>query len=159
MLVNNAGVMPLSPFSALKVDEWETTIDTNVKGVLYGIAETLPIFEAQGTGHVINLSSIGGHFAYAGAGVYCASKFAVWAISDSLRQEYKNLRVTTISPGVTTSELAHTITHEESKAWMDDFRSVAIPAEAIARSIAFAIEQPAEVDVSEMIVRPTASIY
>ncbi len=159
VLVNNAGVMPLSPFSALKVDEWETTIDTNVKGVLYGIAETLPIFEAQGTGHVINLSSIGGHFAYAGAGVYCASKFAVWAISDSLRQEYKNLRVTTISPGVTTSELAHTITHEESKVWMDDFRSVAIPAEAIARSIAFAIEQPAEVDVSEMIVRPTASIY
>lgn len=159
VLVNNAGVMPMSPFSALKVEEWETTIDTNVKGVLYGIASTLPTFEAQGDGHVINVSSIGGHIAYANAGVYCASKFAVWAISDSLRQEYQNLRVTTISPGVTTSDLASTITHEATQKWIADFRAVAIPADAIARSIAFAIEQPKEVDVSEMIVRPTASPY
>jgi NADP-dependent 3-hydroxy acid dehydrogenase YdfG len=158
VLVNNAGVMPLSNFGALKVEEWERTIDTNVKGVLNGIAAALPVFEAQGAGHFINLSSIGGHVAYAGAGVYCASKFAVWAISDSLRQEYRNLRVTTISPGVTTSELAESISDPEARAWMKDFRSVAIPAEAIARAIAFAIEQPDDVDVNEMIVRPTASL-
>jgi NADP-dependent 3-hydroxy acid dehydrogenase YdfG len=157
-LVNNAGIMPLSNFSALKVDEWEQTIDTNIKGVLNGVAAALPVFEAQGAGHFINVSSIAGHMAYPGAGVYCASKFAVWAISDSLRQEYKNLRVTTICPGVTTSDLASTITDETAKAWMVDFRSVAIPADAIARAIAFAIEQPADVDVNEIIVRPTASL-
>ncbi|MEQ9505295.1 MAG: SDR family oxidoreductase [Hyphomonas sp.] len=159
VLVNNAGIMPLSNFSALKVDEWNQTIDTNIKGVLNGIAAVLPAFEAQADGHFINLSSIGGHQTFAGAGVYCASKFAVWAISDTLRMEFPNLRATTISPGVTTSELANTITDPAAKAWIDDFRSIALTADSIARAIAFAIEQPGDVDVNEIIVRPTANTH
>ena len=157
VLVNNAGIMPLSNFSALKVGEWNQTIDTNIKGVLNGIAAVLPTFETQADGHFINLSSIGGHQTFAGACVYCATKFAVWAISDTLRMEFPNLRATTISPGVTTSELANTITDPAAKAWIEDFRAVALPADSIARAIAFAIEQPGDVDVNEIIVRPTAN--
>lgn len=160
VIVNNAGIMPLSKLDALKVDEWDQMIDVNIRGVLNGIAAGLPLMKGQKSGHFINLSSIGGHNVYPTAAVYCATKFAVVAISEGLRQEVGgNIRVTVISPGVTESELANTITDPKAKAGMDEFRKVAIPAEAIARSIAFAIEQPADVDVSEIIMRPTASSY
>lgn len=159
VIVNNAGLMPLSPLEALKVDEWNRMIDVNIRGVLHGIAAALPVFKQQKRGQFINLSSIGGHAVFAGAAVYCATKYAVIAISEGLRQEHADLRVTVISPGVTESELADTITHEGMKAGMREFRKIAIPPEAIARAIAFSIEQPDDVDVNEIIVRPTASPY
>jgi NADP-dependent 3-hydroxy acid dehydrogenase YdfG len=159
VVVNNAGVMPLSTLDQLKVEEWERMIDVNIKGVLYGIAAGLPIMKRQGFGQFVNLSSIGGHAVVPTAAVYCATKFAVGAISEGLRQESSDIRVTVISPGVTESELADSITDEGARAGMKEFRKVAIPASAIARAIAFAIEQPDGVDVSEIIVRPTASPY
>ncbi|MBW4430792.1 MAG: SDR family oxidoreductase [Pelatocladus maniniholoensis HA4357-MV3] len=160
VLINNAGIMPLSALEQLKVEEWEQMIDVNIKGVLYGIAAALPIMKAQKTGQIINISSIGGHTVSPTAAVYCATKFAVRAISEGLRQEVGgDIRVTVISPGVTESELAESISDENAKQGMQEFRKIAIPAEAIARSIAFAIEQPDDVDVSEIIVRPTASPY
>ncbi|RAM50863.1 MAG: oxidoreductase [Hapalosiphonaceae cyanobacterium JJU2] len=160
VFINNAGIMPLSALEQLKVEEWEQMIDVNIKGVLYGIAAALPIMKAQKTGQIINISSIGGHTVSPTAAVYCATKFAVRAISEGLRQEVGgDIRVTVISPGVTESELAESISDENAKQGMQEFRKIAIPAEAIARSIAFAIEQPDDVDVSEIIVRPTASPY
>ena len=157
VIINNAGLMPLSPLAALKIDEWNQMIDVNIRGVLHGIAAVLPIMNAQGHGQVINIASIGAHRVSPTAAVYCATKYAVWAISDGLRQETDRIRVTTISPGVVTSELADTISDESARSAMRDFRSVAIEPDAIARAVRFAIEQPADVDVSEMIVRPTAS--
>ncbi len=157
VIVNNAGVMPLSPLSALKVDEWNRMIDVNIRGVLNGIAASLPVMNEQGSGQIVNLSSIGGHAVSPTAAVYCATKFAVRAISDGLRQETDRIRVSVVSPGVTESELAETISDETARSAMRDFRRIAIPASAIARAIAYAIEQPDDVDVSEIIVRPTAS--
>ena len=154
VVVNNAGLMPLSRLEVLKVDEWNRMIDVNIRGVLHGIAAALPLFKQQRSGQFVNLSSIGGHNVYPTAAVYCATKFAVWAISEGLRQESPDIRVTVISPGNTESELASTITDAEAAEWVEEFRDSAIPAEAIARAIAFAIEQPAEVDVNEIIVRP-----
>ncbi|MEJ1097816.1 MULTISPECIES: SDR family oxidoreductase [unclassified Pseudoxanthomonas] len=159
VIVNNAGVMPLSALEALKIDEWNRMIDVNIRGVLHGIAAGLPLMKAQGSGQFVNVSSIGGHAVFPTAAVYCATKYAVLAISEGLRQESTDIRVTVISPGVTTSELADTITDPAAKRNMDEFRKTAIPAEAIARAIAYAIEQPEDVDVSEIIVRPTASPY
>ncbi|MEH2302005.1 MAG: SDR family oxidoreductase [Nostoc sp.] len=159
VIVNNAGVMPLSKLEALKVDEWNRMIDVNIRGVLHGIAAGLPIMKEQGFGQFINISSIGGHAVSPTAAVYCATKFAVSAISEGLRQEVSDIRVTVISPGVTESELADSISDSEARRGMQDFRQIAIPPEAIARAIAFAIEQPDDVDVSEIIVRPTASPY
>ncbi|MEH2240711.1 SDR family oxidoreductase [Nostoc sp.] len=159
VIVNNAGVMPLSKLEALKVDEWNRMIDVNIRGVLHGIAAGLPIMKEQGFGQFINISSIGGHAVSPTAAVYCATKFAVGAISEGLRQEVSNIRVTVISPGVTESELADSISDSEARRGMQDFRQISIPPEAIARAIAFAIEQPNDVDVSEIIVRPTASPY
>lgn len=157
VLVNNAGVMPLSPLRALKVDEWNRMIDVNIRGVLHGIAAVLPRMEAQGAGHVINIASIGAHAVSPTAAVYCATKYAVWAISDGLRQETDRLRVTVVSPGTVTSELADTITDATAREAMEAYRRVRIEPEAIARAVAYAIDQPEDVDVSEMIVRPTAS--
>ncbi|AUX33925.1 MULTISPECIES: SDR family oxidoreductase [Sorangium] len=157
VIVNNAGVMPLSPLSSLKIEEWDRMIDVNIRGVLHGIAAGLPIMKAQGHGHFVNVSSIGGHMVVPTAAVYCATKFAVWAISDGLRQESTDLRVTVISPGVTESELADTITDDSARQAMREFRKIAISADAVARAIAFAIEQPDDVDVNEIVVRPTAS--
>jgi NADP-dependent 3-hydroxy acid dehydrogenase YdfG len=160
VVINNAGVMPLSPLEALKVDEWNQMIDVNIRGVLHGIAAGLPIMRKQGFGQFINLSSIGGHAVVPTGAVYCATKFAVLAISEGLRQEVgADIRVTVISPGVTESELAETISDPGAREGMREFRKVAIGPDAIARAIAFAIEQPADVDVSEIIVRPTASPY
>ena len=159
VLVNNAGVMPLSAFSALRVDEWDQTLDVNVRGVLHGIAAALPRMKRQGAGHFVNVASIGAHRSYPGAGVYCASKFAVWALSDALRQEELegDIRVTTISPGTTASELADHITDAAAAEAMQSFRAVTIEPDAIARAIAFAIAQPQDVDVSEIVIRPTRS--
>jgi NADP-dependent 3-hydroxy acid dehydrogenase YdfG len=157
VIVNNAGIMPLSPISALKVEEWNRMIDVNVKGVLHGIAAALPVFRSQGSGHVINTSSIGAYHVVPTAAVYCATKAAVNFITEGLRQESPDIRCTIISPGVTQSDLASTITHRETAAFIADYRRQAIPADAIARAVAFAIEQPDDVDVSEIVVRPTAS--
>ena len=159
VVINNAGVMPLSPLEALKVNEWNQMIDVNIRGVLHGIAAGLPIMKKQGFGQFINISSIGGHAVYPTAAVYCATKFAVIAISEGLRQENDNIRVTVISPGVTESELADSISDEGAREGMREFRKIAIGPDAIARAIAFAVEQPNDVDVNEIIVRPTASPY
>jgi NADP-dependent 3-hydroxy acid dehydrogenase YdfG len=160
VLINNAGIMPLSTLDQLKVEEWDRMIDVNIKGVLYGIAAALPVMKAQKSGQIINLSSIGGHAVSPTAAVYCATKFAVGAISEGLRQEVGgDIRVTVISPGVTESELADSISDETARIEMQKFRKLSIPAEAIARAILFAIKQPDDVDVSEIIVRPTASPY
>lgn len=157
VLVNNAGLMPLSPLEALKVDEWDRMVDVNIKGVLYGIAAALPVFNAQGYGHVINTSSIAAYRAMPTGAVYCATKAAVNFITEGLRQESKTIRTTIVSPGVTESELAHTITHGPTAAFIEEYRKTAIPADAIARAIAYAIEQPEGVDVNEIVVRPTAA--
>ena len=160
VVINNAGVMPLSPLEALKIDEWNQMIDVNIRGVLHGIAAGLPVMKQQGFGQFINVSSIGGHAVYPTAAVYCATKFAVMAISEGLRQEVGgDIRVTVISPGVTESELAETISDPAAREGMREFRKIALGADAIARAIAYAVEQPADVDVSEIIVRPTASAY
>ncbi len=160
VVINNAGVMPLSPLEALKIDEWNQMIDVNIRGVLHGIAAGLPIMKKHGFGQFINISSIGGHMVVPTGAVYCATKFAVLAISEGLRQEVGgDIRVTVISPGVTESELADTISDPAAREGMREFRRIAIGPDAIARAILFAIEQPADVDVNEIIVRPTASQY
>jgi NADP-dependent 3-hydroxy acid dehydrogenase YdfG len=158
VLINNAGVMPLSLMSSLKVEEWDRMVDVNIKGVLYGIAAVLPIMNAQERGQIINISSIGGLSVVPTAAVYCATKYAVRAISDGLRQENKKLRVTCIYPGVVESELAETITEPFSADAMVSFREIALKPDAIARAIRFAIEQPEDVDINDITVRPTASM-
>ncbi len=159
VLINNAGVMPLSPLNALKVNEWNRMIDVNIRGVLHGIAAVLPAMEQQGQGQIINISSIGGLSVSPTAAVYCATKFAVRAISDGLRQETDKIRVTVICPGVVESELADSISDDTARSAMQEFRRIAITPDAIARAIAYAVEQPADVDVSEIVVRPTASPF
>lgn len=159
IIFNNAGVMPLSPLNALKVEEWDNTINVNIGGVLNGIAAGLPIMEAQGGGHFINTASIGAHFVSPTAAVYCATKYAVWAISEGLRQESKNIRVTTISPGVVETELGCDITDGSAKGFLQDLRKIALPSDAIANAVLYAASQPEDVDVNEIIVRPTASAF
>jgi NADP-dependent 3-hydroxy acid dehydrogenase YdfG len=156
VLVNNAGLMPLSPLDQLKIEEWDRMIDVNLKGVLYGIAAVLPTMRQQKSGHVINLSSVAGHKVFPAAAVYCATKYAVRAISEGLRLEANGeIRSTNISPGAVATELTSTISHEDTASGMDQVYDIAIDADAIARAIAYAIEQPGDVDVNEMIIRPT----
>ncbi len=157
VVVNNAGLMPLSPLEALKVDEWDRMIDVNIKGVLYGIAAGLPIMKRQGYGQFVNISSVAAHHVLPTGAVYCATKYAVNALSEGLRKENTDIRVSIVSPGVTESELAGTITDPSTKAMIEEYRQVSIPAEAIAEAIAYAIGQPDGVDVNEIIVRPTAT--
>jgi NADP-dependent 3-hydroxy acid dehydrogenase YdfG len=158
VLVNNAGVMPLSPLSALLVEQWDWMIDVNVRGVLNGIAAVLPRFVARRDGHVVNVASTAAYRVFPGAAVYCGTKYAVRAITDGLRMEHTDIRATTISPAATHSELANTITDPASLEMVTAFRDAGmLEPDAIARAIRFAIEQPAEVDVSEIIVRPTVS--
>jgi NADP-dependent 3-hydroxy acid dehydrogenase YdfG len=160
VFVNNAGIMPLSTLDQLKIDEWNQMIDVNIRGVLHGIYAALPHFKKEKSGQFVNVSSLGGRIALATGAVYCGTKFAVHAISEALRQEVGgDIRVTIIAPGVVESELAETITDPATKQFMNKFREVSIKPEAIARAIAFAVEQPADVDVSELIVRPTASAF
>ena len=156
VLVNNAGLMPLSPLAATKVDEWEKMVDVNIKGVLYGIAAVMPIMQQQKSGHIINLSSVAGHKVFPGGTVYCATKFAVKAISEGVRLESNGeIRSTNISPGAIDTELTNTISHEETAKNVDQLYGVAIDADAIARAITYAIEQPGDVDINEIIIRPT----
>ncbi len=157
VLVNNAGVMPLSPLSALKVEEWNWMIDVNIRGVLHGIAAVLPRMEARGQGHIVNVSSVGGFVVQPTAAVYAATKFAVRAISEGLRKESALVRCTCVYPGVVESELANTISDPVARERMVGYRKSAIPPEAIGRSILYAIEQPGDVDVNEIVVRPLAT--
>ena len=160
VLINNAGVMPLSRLDALKVDEWNRMVDVNIRGVLHGIAAALPVMQRQRSGQFVNIASIGAYSVVPTGAVYCATKYAVRAISEGLRQEVGgDIRVTLVSPGVVESELAESISDESSREAMKAFRKVAITPDAIARAIAYAVEQPVDVDVSELIVRPTASPY
>ncbi len=157
VLVNNAGVMPLSPLSAGKQEEWERMVDVNIKGVLWGIGAVLPAMESQGSGQVINIGSIGALQVVPTAAVYCATKFAVRALSEGLRQESTKIRVTCVNPGVVESDLASTITHEETKVMMDEYRSIALQPADIARAVRQLIEAPASVNTTEITIRPTAS--
>ncbi|MBP1119459.1 MULTISPECIES: SDR family oxidoreductase [Pseudomonas] len=159
VIINNAGIMPLSPLAALKIAEWNQMLDVNVRGVLHGIAAVLPSMQSQGHGQIINISSIGGLAVSPTAAVYCATKFAVRAISDGLRQETDKIRVTVVCPGVVESELADSISDETAREAMKAFRKVALEPDAIARALVYAIEQPDGVDVSEIVVRPTGSAY
>lgn len=157
VLINNAGVMPISPLAAGKVEEWEQMVDVNIKGVLYGIAAALPQFLLQDSGHLINVSSVAGHLVFPGASVYCGTKFAVRAITEGFRQEAgPNIRSTILSPGSVRTELANTISHAETAGQVQNFLDIAIDPDAMARAVAFAIEQPADVDVNELLIRPTA---
>lgn len=156
-LVNNAGVMPLSPLAALKRDEWKKMIDVNIHGVLNGIAAVLPRFMAQQSGHVVNVASIAAHFVMPTAAVYCATKYAVWAITDGLRQEHDDIRATIISPGVVATELGSDISDESIAGALQQWREKSLTPDAIARAIRFALEQPEGVDINEIIVRPTAA--
>ena len=157
VLVNNAGLMPLSPLDELKVDEWERMIDVNIKGVLYGIAAVLPTMRRQKSGHIINLSSVAGHTVSPSGAVYSATKFAVKAISEGLRQESRGeIRSTNISPGAVATELTSTISDPDTAKRLNAFyEKTAIDADAIARAIVYAIEQPMDVAVNEIIIRPT----
>lgn len=162
VMVNNAGLMAIAPMSEVKVDEWDRMIDINVKGVLYGVAAALPIFQKQGSGHIINLSSVAGVKVFSPGGtVYSGTKFAVRAISEGLRHEVGGkIRTTSIEPGAVDSELKHGSSHKESLENVGEFyNNLAIPSDSVARTIAFAIEQPADVDVNEIILRPTAQDF
>jgi NADP-dependent 3-hydroxy acid dehydrogenase YdfG len=155
VLVGNAGVMLLSRLDALLADEWDRMLATNVTGLLNGFAAVLPQLRAQGGGHVVTIASIGAHQVYSTSAVYSATKYAAWALTEGLRQESDpSIRVTTISPGTVDSELATHITDADAAAYMVDFREALIPAEAIGRAVAYAVEQPADVDVNEVVVRP-----
>lgn len=158
VIVNNAGVMPLSLMASLKVEEWDRMIDVNIKGVLYGIAAVLPQMTGRDSSHVINIASIGALAVSPTAAVYCATKFAVRAISEGLRQENNKIRVTCIHPGVVESELAGTITDPAAAELMKTYRAIALQPDAIGRAVRFAIEQPDDVDVSEIVIRPTANM-
>jgi NADP-dependent 3-hydroxy acid dehydrogenase YdfG len=159
VLINNAGVMPLSPLERLKVDEWDRMIDVNLKGVLYGIAAALPHMKEQKSGHIINLSSVAGHKLFGGSAVYSATKFGVRALSEGLRQEVKpyNIRTTIISPGAVKTELLDHISEADvQRANREYVGEVGVPADSFARVVAFAISQPEELDINEILFRPTS---
>lgn len=156
VMVNNAGIMPLAPLSALKVNEWDSMIDVNIKGVLYGIAAALPEFEKQKSGHFINLASVAGLKVSPGGAVYSGTKYAVRAISEGLRQEVgKDIRTTILSPGLIDSELQLGSSDEATSQFVKQVYKDAIPAISIAKAVAYAIEQPADVDINELVIRPT----
>ena len=158
VMINNAGLMPQALLERLKIDEWNRMIDVNIKGVLYGIAAALPHMKQQKAGHFINVSSVAGHRVGPGFAVYAATKYAVRALSEGLRQEVKpyNIRTTVISPGAVATELPNTVTDPQAAERIRKFYAeVAIPAESFARAVAFAMSQPEEVDVNEILFRPT----
>lgn len=160
VLINNAGLMPIRPMSEVNTDEWDQMIDVNVKGVLYGIAAALPRFLAQESGHIINLSSVAGIKVFAPGGtVYSGTKFAVSAISEGLRQEVGDkIRITSIEPGAVDSDLKHGTSGTATDTVLDFYRD-AIPAASVARAIAFAIEQPGNVDVNAIVLRPVSQQF
>jgi NADP-dependent 3-hydroxy acid dehydrogenase YdfG len=156
VLVNNAGYMAIAPMNQRRTDEWDRMIDINIKGLLYGVAAALPTFENQGNGHIINISSVAGGKVFSPGGtVYSGTKFAVRAISEGLRHELAGkVRITTINPGAVDSELKHGVNDEASSKAVNQFYEQAIPADSVARAIAFAIEQPADVGINEIVLRP-----
>jgi NADP-dependent 3-hydroxy acid dehydrogenase YdfG len=158
VMINNAGLMPHSPLERLKIDDWDRMIDVNLKGVLYGIAAALPYMKQQKSGHFINVSSVAGHKVRPGSAVYAATKTAVLVISEGLRQEVKpyNIRTTVISPGAIATELADSITETDIAENIRKFvQEIALPAESFARAVAFAMSQPEDMDVNEILFRPT----
>jgi NADP-dependent 3-hydroxy acid dehydrogenase YdfG len=158
VIINNAGLMPQSLLEQLKVDEWDRMIDVNIKGVLYGIAAALPYMQKQKAGHIINVSSVAGHKVGPGSSVYAATKHAVRALSEGLRQEVKpyNIRTTVVSPGAIATELPNTITDAAVGARIKNFYAdMAIPADSFARCVVFAMSQPENVDINEILFRPT----
>ncbi|WP_374513004.1 SDR family oxidoreductase [Niveibacterium sp.] len=161
VLINNAGLMAIAPMSETRVEEWDRMIDINIKGVLYGIAAALPVFQKQASGHFINVSSVAGVKVFSPGGtVYSGTKFAVRAISEGLRHEVGGaIRTTTILPGAVDSELKLGSGHEASAQAVGEFYKIAIPADSVARAIAYAIEQPAEVDINEIVLRPTVQDF
>ncbi len=161
VIVNNAGLMPSSPLERLKIDDWDRMIDVNIKGVLYGIAAALPYMQRQKSGHIVNVSSVAGHRVRAGTAVYSATKHAVRVLTEGLRQEVKpyDIRTTIISPGAVDTELPDSITEADVQAGVKAFYEVAIPADSFARAVAFALSQPADVDINEILFRPTKQEY
>jgi NADP-dependent 3-hydroxy acid dehydrogenase YdfG len=162
VLVNNAGIASIAPMEALKVEEWDQMIDVNIKGLLYGVAAALPIMQKQKQGHIINIASVVGFKVFAPGGtVYSATKFAVRAVTEGLRLELKadNIRTTMISPGAVATELGESGSDEVAKENLREFYKIAIPSDSIARAIAYAIEQPAEVEIDEIVIRPTAQDF
>jgi NADP-dependent 3-hydroxy acid dehydrogenase YdfG len=158
VMINNAGLMPQSPLDRYKIDEWNQMIDVNIKGVLYGIAAALPYMQKQKSGHIINVSSVAGHKVRAGGAVYAATKHAVRVISEGLREEVKryNLRTTIISPGAVDTELPNTISEPDvAEGFQQFYKNYAVPANSFARVVAFAISQPEDVDINEILYRPT----
>src|SRR6516164_8759647 len=158
VMINNAGLMPQALLERLKIDEWNRMIDVNIKGVLYGIAAALPHMKQQKAGHFINVSSVAGHRVGPGFAVYAATKYAVRALSEGLRQEVKpyNIRTTVVSPGAVATELPNTVTDPQAAERVRTFyEQVAVPAESFARAVAFAMSQPQEVDINEILYRPT----
>ena len=158
VLVSNAGVMPLSYLSQGKVAEWDRMVDVNLKGVLYGIAAALPVFEAQQAGHFVHITSVGDRWVGPTSAVYSATKFAVRALTEGLRQECPpSIRVTLVAPGATESELPNSISDPAmKKAAVEQFRIHLLAPEVIARAVAYALAQPADVDVNELVLRPSA---
>lgn len=157
VMINNAGLMPSSPLDRLKIDDWDRMIDVNIKGVLYGIAAALPPMQRQKAGHIVNVSSVAGHKVRAGGAVYAATKHAVRALSEGLRQEVKpyNIRTTVISPGAVATELTDSVTEPDIAAAMRKVYEAAIPADSFARAVSYALSQPEDVDINEILFRPT----
>jgi NADP-dependent 3-hydroxy acid dehydrogenase YdfG len=162
VIVNNAGIMPIAPIEALRVEEWDRQIDVNIKGVLYGVAAVLPHMQKQKSGHIINLASVFGIKVFAPGGtVYCATKSAVRALTEGLRMELHshNIRCTMVSPGAVATELPESSSEEATRKNLREFYKLAMPASAIASAIAYAIEQPADVEIDEIVIRPTAQDF
>ncbi|HYL66385.1 MAG TPA: SDR family oxidoreductase [Nitrosopumilaceae archaeon] len=159
ILINNAGIMPLSFVKNLKVDEWEQMVDVNIKGVLFCTAAAVSHMISQNSGHIVNISSIAGRVVFPSGSVYCATKYAVRAFSEGLRQELSarnKIRVTTIEPGIVATELTNTITDKSLEAFVKQSKEIeALQAEDIANSIMFALESPLRMNVNEITVRPT----
>jgi len=157
VMINNAGLMALSPLDRLKIDDWNRMIEVNIKGVLHGVGAALPHMKQQKAGHIINVSSVAGHTIHVGGAVYSATKHAVLALSEGLRQEVKpyNIRTTVISPGAVATELPNSVTEPDIAESVRTFYQIAISAESFARAVALAMSQPEEVDVNEILFRPT----
>ncbi len=163
VIVNNAGIMPIAPINLLKVDEWDRQIDVNIKGVLYGVAAVLPQMRKQKSGHIINIASVFGIKVFAPGGtVYCATKSAVRTLTEGLRMELhsENIRCTMISPGAVTSELQNSTSDPASAELVKQlYEKIGIPADSVARAIQYAVEQPADVEIDEVVLRPTAQEF
>jgi NADP-dependent 3-hydroxy acid dehydrogenase YdfG len=161
VIVNNAGLMPSSPLERLKIEDWDRMIDVNIKGVLYGIAAVLPYMQKQKGGHIVNVSSVAGHRVRAGTAVYSATKHAVRVLTEGLRQEVKpwDIRTTIVSPGAVATELPDSITESDVQAGVKAFYEIAIPADSFARAVVYALSQPDDVDINEILFRPTKQEY